>query len=235
MNALCYKPFKKSMAGQVINPSSRVTVLITTHAKLFYLYTQTTPWSEDSWFSGNQLIQRRLHFFLFIGYFLYLNFKCYPLSLSTPPGNPVYHPPPLLLCGLFPYPPTHSCLPALVFSYTGHRTVTDQGHLLSLMPDKAILCYISGWSRENLHELFGWWFSLWELWVFCLVDIVVLPIRLQTPSATSVLSLSPPLGTPCSVQWLAVSIHLIQRLLSGYSSENKWLLNTQSCAVYHTF
>jgi hypothetical protein len=41
-----------------------------------------------------------------------------------------------------------------------------------------------------------------------LVDTVVLPLELQTPSAPSVLSLTPPLGTPCSVQWLAVSIHL---------------------------
>jgi hypothetical protein len=31
---------------------------------------------------------------------------------------------------------------------------------------------------------------------------------LQTPSAPSVLSLTPPLGTPCSVQWLAVSLQL---------------------------
>jgi hypothetical protein len=41
-----------------------------------------------------------------------------------------------------------------------------------------------------------------------LVDIVVLSMALQAPSAPSVLSLTPPLGTVCSVQWLAVSIHL---------------------------
>jgi hypothetical protein len=35
-----------------------------------------------------------------------------------------------------------------------------------------------------------------------LVDIVVLPMVLQTPSASSVLSLNPPLESPCSVQWL---------------------------------
>jgi hypothetical protein len=40
-----------------------------------------------------------------------------------------------------------------------------------------------------------------------LVDIVVPPVGLQTPSATWVLSLAPPLGTLCSVQWLAASIH----------------------------
>ena len=41
-----------------------------------------------------------------------------------------------------------------------------------------------------------------------LVDIVFLPMRLQNPSVPSVLSLTPPLGPLCSVQWLAVSIHL---------------------------
>ena len=41
-----------------------------------------------------------------------------------------------------------------------------------------------------------------------LVDIVVLPTGLQTPSATSVLSLTSPLGTLYLVQWLAVRICL---------------------------
>jgi hypothetical protein len=45
-----------------------------------------------------------------------------------------------------------------------------------------------------------------------LVDIIVLPMGLQTPSVPSVLSLTlplgTPLGTPCSVQWLAMNIHL---------------------------
>jgi hypothetical protein len=39
---------------------------------------------------------------------------------------------------------------------------------------------------------------------------------LQTPSTPSVLSLTPLLGTPCSVQWLAVSIHnCIYKALTG--------------------
>jgi hypothetical protein len=56
--------------------------------------------------------------------------------------------------------------------------------------------------------LFGWWFSPWELWGYCLVCIVIPPMGLQAPSAPLVLSLVPPLGTLCSVQWLAESIHL---------------------------
>jgi hypothetical protein len=41
-----------------------------------------------------------------------------------------------------------------------------------------------------------------------LVDIVVLPERLQTPSGPSVFSLTPPLWTLWLVQWLAASILL---------------------------
>jgi hypothetical protein len=82
------------------------------------------------------------------------------------------------------------------------------------MSDKAILCCICGWSHRSLHvySLVGLQ-SLGVLGVW-LVDIVVPPMRLQTPSAPSVLSLTPPLGTPCSVQWLAASIQLY---LSGSS------------------
>ena len=41
-----------------------------------------------------------------------------------------------------------------------------------------------------------------------MIDIVVLPQGLQTPSAPSVLLLTPTLGSPCSVQWLSASIHI---------------------------
>ena len=40
-----------------------------------------------------------------------------------------------------------------------------------------------------------------------LVDIIVLPMGLQTPSAHSVLPLTPPLGGTCLVKWVAASIH----------------------------
>jgi len=65
---------------------------------------------------------------------------------------------------------------------------------------------------------FGWWFSLWELW---LVGIVVL-MGLQTPSTPSILSLTPPMGTQFSLQWLRVSTSLSGdsyiRLLSACTS-----------------
>ena len=84
----------------------------------------------------------------FIGYFTYLHFKCYPPSQFPFCKPPVY----TLLSPAFmrvlPYPPTHSCLTALVFTYTGvlnlHRT---KGLPLPVMPDKATLCYICSWSH----------------------------------------------------------------------------------------
>jgi hypothetical protein len=74
---------------------------------------------------------------------------------------------------------------------------------------EAILCYMCDWSHGLLHV-----YSLvgglvpgssgdGRGWLF---DIVVCPMRLQTPSSPSVLYLIPPLGTQFSVQWLAVSI-----------------------------
>jgi hypothetical protein len=45
----------------------------------------------------------------FIGYFLYLHFKCYPLSLT--PGTPYPVPPPLAFMRVFPNPPTPTSLP----------------------------------------------------------------------------------------------------------------------------
>jgi hypothetical protein len=55
--------------------------------------------------------------------------------------------------------------------------------------------------------LFGWWFSPWKLWGYWLIHIVVPPMGLQTPSAPSVISLYPPLGNLCSVQWITASLH----------------------------
>jgi len=91
-----------------------------------------------------------------------------------------------------------------ILLHWGIEPSQDQGPLLPLMLDKAILC-ICSWSHGSL---FVWWFSPWELWRFGLVDMVVLPMGLQIPSAPSVFSLTPSLGFLCSVQWLAMSICL---------------------------
>jgi hypothetical protein len=151
--------------------------------------------------------------FFFLGHFIYLHFKCYPFSwLTFPPPplprNSLSHP----LCPCFyesAHPPTHFCLPTFTFTTLGHQTFTglrassptdvQQAHPLLHM-------WLEPWVPPCV--LLGWWFSPWELWGIWLVDIVVLPMGLQTPSTPSVLYLTPPLGTPCSVQWFSEKIHL---------------------------
>jgi hypothetical protein len=117
---------------------------------------------------------------------------------------------------VFPQPPTNSCLPALAFPTLGHQTPQDQGWLLPLIPNKAILCYICSWSHGFLH-------------VYSLVggpvprsyrDLACWHCYsthgLQTPSAPLVLSLIPPLENPWSVQWLAASILCICQALTEH-------------------
>ena len=77
------------------------------------------------------------------------------------------------------------------------------------MTDKAVLCYISSWSHGSLHRcsLVGDLVPSSGEGVW-LVDTVVLPMGMHIPSPPSVLPLPLPLGSPGSVQWLAVSIHI---------------------------
>ena len=123
---------------------------------------------------------------------------------SFPSGKPLSHlPSPCFYEGASSptHPPTPTSLPW--HSPTlGHRAFTGsrpsppidarQGHPLLYM-------WLKSWIPPCV--LFGWWFSPWELWEGTSGWlVVVLPMGLQTPSASSVLSLTPPLGIPCSVQ-----------------------------------
>ena len=116
-------------------------------------------------------------FFSFkIRYFLYFHFKCCPLSWF-----PLWKSPILFLLPLRTNTPTswpwHS--PTLDHRvFTGPRAsplIDDQlGHpLLHMQLEPWVLPCV----------LFGWWFSLWELWGYWLVHILVPPMGLQTPSA----------------------------------------------------
>jgi hypothetical protein len=61
------------------------------------------------------------------------------------------------------------------------------------------------------------WFRPWELWGVYFVDIAVLPIGLQTPSAPSILPLTPPLGSRVqSDVWLQAPTSVLVRLCSSY-------------------
>jgi hypothetical protein len=58
-------------------------------------------------------------FFPFIGYFLYLHFKCYPLSRSPLLKPPIPCSLPPATMRVLPHPYTHSQLPGLPLPYTG--------------------------------------------------------------------------------------------------------------------
>jgi hypothetical protein len=143
-------------------------------------------------------------FLFFIRYFLYLHFKCYPLFWFPLWRTPIHTPTALPLLTNPPTPgswPWHS--PTL-----GHRAF--MGPRVSLPTDDGQGCPLLQMQLEPWVPpcvLFGWWSTLWEFRRYWLVHIVVPSMELQTPLAPWVTSLAPPLGTPCSVWWLAVSIH----------------------------
>jgi len=117
----------------------------------------------------------------------------------------------MLLWGCsFTHTPTPCSLPALAFPYNGtsslHRIKGLSSHWY---PTRPILSYICCWRHGSLHmySLDGGLVpgsSRGSGWL----PHIVLPMGLQTPSAPSVLSLTPPLGTLFSDQWLASSIRL---------------------------
>jgi hypothetical protein len=136
-------------------------------------------------------------------FFIYIsNVVPYP---GLPSGNLLSHPPPTSSMRVLLHSPTHFCLPALAFPYmylgtpSGPRasppTDVQQDPLLPRMwPEPWVppMCIL--WSVSQ--ELQGVW----------PVDTVAPSMGLQTPSAPSVPSPTPPLGTLCSVQRFAVSI-----------------------------
>jgi hypothetical protein len=79
--------------------------------------------------------------------------KCYPLSWFPWPRNPLPYPTPPTSVRVFPHPSSHLlpppclCIPLL----WDIEPSQDQGPLFTLMSDKAILCYICGWSHGSLH------------------------------------------------------------------------------------
>ena len=140
-------------------------------------------------------------FTTFIIFFIYFSnvipFPCFTLRKTlSPPPPPAYQ-------------PTYSHFPVLAFLYTGasslHRTKCLSPHWCLTRPSSAT--YAAGSMGHSMCTL---WLVVWSLGAqgVWLVNNVVLSMDFQTPSAPSVLSLTPPLGTRRSVQWLTESIHL---------------------------
>ena len=79
---------------------------------------------------------------------------------GLPSRNPLAHPSsPCFYEGApkhtYPLLPPYPGIPL----YWGIKPSHNQGQLLPVMSDKAIICYICSWS----HGYSGWWFGLWEL------------------------------------------------------------------------
>jgi hypothetical protein len=122
----------------------------------------------------------KTYFSFFLGYFIYLYFKCYPLSIF-PSTNPLSSrlsdclyegaPPPTN-----PLLPQHPRIPfsSAIEPTQNHRAPPRKGNSL-------IHIQLEPWINPCV--LFGWWFSPWELSGVWLVDTVVLPVGLQTTSA----------------------------------------------------
>jgi hypothetical protein len=69
-----------------------------------------------------------------------------------PASNPLYHPPsPCFYEGVSP--PTNTLPPPCpgIPLHLGIKPSYDQGILVTLIPDKAILCYIGSWIHGSLH------------------------------------------------------------------------------------
>ena len=121
------------------------------------------------------------------------------------------HPPETCFCE-GPSPPTHLLLPLCHSTHLhwGIEHSQDPGPVLPQMPDKEILCYICSWIHGFLHvysvvgglvlgssEVYGWLILLFFLWGYKPLQFL-----------QSFLYLTPPLGTPCSIQWLTADICL---------------------------
>jgi hypothetical protein len=131
-----------------------------------------------------------------------------------------------------PYSPTHSHPFSLsCHSLTlGHQAFTGlrishpidvpQGHPLLHM-------WLEPWVPPCV--LFDKWFTPWEPWGYWLIHIVFLLWGCKPLQLLWVLFLAPPLGTLCSVQLLAESIHLcICQVLAELSGDRYFRLLSAS-------
>jgi len=99
--------------------------------------------------------------FIFLGHFMYLHVKCYPLSLLSHPISSSLPPASLRM---LPLPPTHSNLNALALPYLEETSLhrrnfpsIDAGQCHPLLH-----MWLESWIPPCV--LISWLFSPWELW-----------------------------------------------------------------------
>jgi hypothetical protein len=124
-----------------------------------------------------------------LGYFCYLHFKCFPLSRSPLWNLPISLPHSLTSMRVLPHPP----IPFLP-SWEALNPQA-QGTFLPLMSNKAISSTYVASTMGAPFVFSGWWSSPWELQRVSPVDPLAPSKGLQTLSAPSVPSPSPPSGT----------------------------------------
>lgn len=165
----------------------------------------------------------------FIGDLIYLHFLLSPFPLF-PPANSLSHP--LFYEGTPKqeiHPSTYSHITALAFLHTGAPSLYSGRSPLPLMTDKATYAAESpvGPSMCTL----WWWFSPWELWGIWLVNILVLSMGWETPSAPSVLPVTSPLCSHVqSYVWLWPWTSVLMRLWQSLSGDSHARLPSTSAS-----
>ena len=154
----------------------------------------------------------------FTGYFIYLHFKCYPLS---PLGTPIPFLLSLLLWGCsLTQTPTNSCLPTLASTYTGTSSLprTKAYPPTDARQDHPLLhMQLETWVAPC--EIFGWWFSPWELcgglvvWYCCSSYGIENPLSSFSPFFNS--SIGDPVQSDLWLQ-ASPSIRLWQSISGSY-------------------
>jgi len=159
-----------------------------------------------------------IFFIWFLDFLIYISNVISFLSFQS--INPLSHPPsPCFYNGVPPpihsFPTSHPNIPL----HWGIKPWQDQGLILPLVPNKAILCYICNWSHGSVHVCFlggglvpvssGWLVFLFFLWNGKLLQLL--------QSFHQLLHWG-----PCSCQWLAVSIPLYLSCSGRASQEHSF-------------
>ena len=152
--------------------------------------------------------------------------------LASPPKTPYPILPPPASMRVLTHWPTHSSLPSWYSPTLWHEAFPwPRASLPIVIPQGHPLLHMQLEPWEPPCVLFGWWFPSWELlgsdW------LILFFLGLQTPSGPSVLSLTPPLGTTCWVQWLPqASTSVFVRLWKSLSGDSYIRLLLASTSWY---
>ena len=171
-----------------------------------------------------------LLFFNILLYILFIYISHVNLFLGFHSGKPLSHPP--SPCFYEGAPSSmHSPIPISLPWHSatlGHWAFTGPSPSPPIESDNDILCtYAAGIFGPSMCTL--WWFCLWELWGIWFIDIVVLPMGLQTPSNPSVLSLTPQLCHRApSNGWLQAFTFVFFKLRQSLSGDSYMRLMSAS-------